>query len=207
MDKNKRGNNEHYEIEKIRQALIKFIKSFQEDPFQYFYEEDVRASLYTLLKTEINIERDYPTKIYSEVLGCNLISTAIVKAEYPSFIRFDIAILSHSDKDDFYNQPVNVAIELKLGSHKLHSDKTAGLKSDINKLKAYQNKLLNESFTGLAIYFCQTEIEKIYIDEWYKDLSGKFHLIEVNQLNFKMEKVSAIIVPVNKTNQIYLLQA
>jgi hypothetical protein len=200
------GREQEYVIGKIRSVLIKFIKNFQNNPFQYFYEEDIRASLYVLLKSEINIMRNFPTKIYSEGLGRDLINTSIVKSEYPSFSRFDIAILRCSEETDYYNQPVDIAIELKLGSHKIFSDQTAGFKSDINKLKKYKNNHTNENFTGLAIYFCQTDIEGAEIDEWYKDLSKKFELVEINQLLFETNKVYAIIVPTNLSCQIYILQ-
>jgi len=206
MDNRTSDNDEQQSLlEKVNKVLIEFIKNFQNNPFEYFYEEDLRASLQNLLISEINIRIDFPTKIYSKVLGTNYINSSIVKSEYPSFRRFDIAVLGYNDDADFYNQPVNVAIELKLGSHLIYSDKTAGFKSDIMKLKDYLNSHRNERFTGLAIYFCQTEIKKNDIDEWYKDLSRIISSIEVTQLNFDVNKVYALIIPAISINHIYSL--
>jgi len=182
--------------------LIEFIQNFCINPFEYFYEEDLRAFLLTKLKSKVNISSEFPTLTYSKEIRKSSVNSSIIKAEYPYYKKFDIAFLSYQKEKDFYNQPVFMAIEIKLGSHKIGMDRTAGFKSDIVKLTECLTTYKNENFIGIALYFCQTLILKKEIDEWYKGIS--FEQIDVNQLVLSKNNVYAIIVPGEQSEKISL---
>ncbi|OQY72257.1 MAG: hypothetical protein B6D44_10485 [Ignavibacteriales bacterium UTCHB2] len=192
--------NKNHTIYQIENLLSSLINKFQKNTFEYFYEEDIRAELLVSLKEKISLVREFPAGVYSEELHNSIIHSSIIKAEYPSHKKFDIAILDYDAKKDFYNQPVFLAFEIKLGSHKIGTDRTAGFISDIIKLK--ENVSSFEGFVGVAIYFCQTSITKINIDKWYK--GWDFNLINVDQLNLNVGHLYAIIVPGETSGEIFL---
>jgi len=189
-------------VKKTNELLIKFINEFQQNPFEYFYEEDIRASLYAILNSGINVRCDFPTKDYSEQIKSPIIQSSVIKAEYPYYKRFDIAFLSYQKEKDFYNQPVFMAIEIKLGSHEIGSDKTAGFKGDIVKLRDCLTTYGDEGFIGIALYFCQTLILKEDIDRWYKEIS--FEQIDLSQIVLSKNNVYAIIVAGKKSEKIFI---
>jgi len=195
-------NNRETTIKEVERSLIEFIQNFCINPFEYFYEEDLRAFLLTKLKSKVNISSEFPTLTYSKEIRKSSVNSSIIKAEYPYYKKFDIAFLSYQKEKDFYNQPVFMAIEIKLGSHKIGMDRTAGFKSDIVKLTECLTTYKNENFIGIALYFCQTLILKKEIDEWYKGIS--FEQIDVNQLVLSKNNVYAIIVPGEQSEKISL---
>jgi hypothetical protein len=187
-------------VKKVENLLRKFIHQFQHNPFEYFYEEDIRSSLLAFIKQGLNLASDFPTLTFEKVIEKSIIKSSIVKAEYPAHKRFDIAILEYEATKDLYNQPVFLAIEIKLGSHKIGTDRTAGFISDIIKLK--ENVTSFEGFVGVAIYFCQTSITQNNIDRWYK--GWDFNSINVDQLNLNVGHLYAIIIPGKTTEKIFL---
>jgi hypothetical protein len=190
----------------IRQTeilLIDFIEDFQQNPFEYFYEEDIRAVLLIKLKSSFkNIFADFPTLSYAKQIKSSFIKSSIIKAEYPSYKRFDIAFLSHQQDKDFYNQPIFMAIEIKLGSHNIGADKTAGFKSDIIKLEESYSQYKKENFIGVAIYFCQTPVKQDDIVKWYG--GTEFQEIEKKEIVFEDNNIYALLVPSEKQGKIFL---
>lgn len=195
-------NNREATIKEVEQSLIEFIQDFHLNPFEYFYEEDLRAFLLNKLRSKINIKSEFPTLNYSKTIKKLSVNSSIIKAEYPSYIRFDIALLGYDQKKDFYNQPVVLAIELKLGSDQMGSDRTAGFQSDIIKLKEFLSFQYNKNFIGIAIYFCQTPIEKDKIDEWYQGIL--FEQIYLKQIKLDPNSIYAILVTSGEYDKIYL---
>lgn len=189
-------------VKEVGQSLIEFIQDFCINPFEYFYEADIRASLLVYLKSKITSIANFPALNYSKNIKSDFTKSSIIKAEYPYYKRFVIAFLSYQNEKDFYNQPVFMAIEIKLGSHKIGMDRTAGFKSDIVKLTECLTTYKNENFIGIGIYFCQTLILKEEINEWYKEIS--FKQIDVDQIVLSKNSVYAIIVSGAQSEKIFL---
>lgn len=189
-------------IKNVEKSIVEFIKEYCKNPFEYFYEEDIRASLLTYFKSKINFSSDYPTLNYSDPIKNSSIKSSIIKSEYPSHKRFDIAFLGYQEDKDFYNQPVFMAIEIKLGSHMIGSDQTSGFKSDIIKLKECLSSYNDENFIGIAIYFCQTPISIDDIKKWYIEIP--FEQLYINQIILSTNNVYAIIVPGEQSEKIFL---
>lgn len=189
----------------VAKALNFVIKEFQSNPFNFFYEEDIRATLYCGLKKEITDVVTYGidpqfsklNTLYTEGIKAN-----IVKAEYPYAGlggKFDVAIL-HKKHDDFYKCPVEVGIEIKLGSKETNMEPVSGFKDNIYNLERYRFNMSGQKkdFTGIALYFYQTTLDdpKDYFE------IEKINEVTLEELNFKTNKIYAFIVSKDKLYKI-----
>ncbi len=157
------------EIDVVNNMLEKFFESFQNNPFNYLYESDLQAYLYSLLDKGI----DKTVKLKGEgkgLLDGHEFETSIVKTEYPSKMRFDIALIDDHEAPDFksvvrskyHNEifwvlPVKTAIEIKyrqLGERLL--DKINEAYADIDKIIKYMDETeKKEDIKGFSLYFVQ----------------------------------------------------
>lgn len=144
----------------VADTLEKFIKDFQENPYDFFYEEDARSILYSSLVSrwkDSKMERVSGLKWIHK--GKTIVrdkKTIPFKAEYPRSARFDIAYIENkADRDNCYILPVSIAIEVKLGSKA--TDQSGGFHDDLKKLINYQQEYQQEqlNFTGIALYLYQ----------------------------------------------------
>lgn len=189
---------------KVKQALNEVIMEFQPNPFNFFYEEDIRATLYCKFKEKFKdnmgsygIDKQFKDLI--KILNGKMDSN-IVKAEYPTGFSkewFDIAVL-HPNHNDSYKCPVQVGIEIKLGSKETKMQRyVSSFLKDIESLAEYQ-KHSTKSFTGIALYFYQTILD---------DSNKYFCVANINELkwedlNFETNKIYALIVTKDKLYKI-----
>ncbi len=146
-------------LKKFKDAIFNTVKSFYNNPFIFFYEEDLRVFITHKLieesfeKVKFEIKKDFQNH-----LGKNPIYSLPIKAEYPPTSkkkkRFDIVYLENNGFD-FYNLPVTVALELKLGS-KIY-DRCNKFKDDIKKLVESLSTKGDLNFCGIALYFYQND--------------------------------------------------
>lgn len=160
----------------LHRGIAKLVTKFQQHPFNYLYETDLQALLFSALVTEfenhpITMQGGY--RDAAEYGESNNVVTIPVKCEYPSNQRFDIAIIDRTsvrtyDKvhwqakklksDAFWDQPVMAAIELKycqLG-YKSRTVKQ-GCDRDIRKLTDYlQGERGGRQFLGISLLFIQS---------------------------------------------------
>lgn len=190
----------------IKNDLLKVIVQFKQNPFLYFYEEDLRVDLVTSMKNSLdesiffNIPSNFNSICDSSfIIQKKHIKSSPIKTEYPVILknkrRFDIVYLENNGYD-FYNLKPKLAIELKLGSDLIGSDKCLQFKKDFKKLVKYRNLMImqNETFTGIATYFYQTEIkDKLLFNKWFSDT---FLLSEIDYTKLTIEEncVNVIIV-------------
>jgi hypothetical protein len=189
-------------LETIAHTLSSFYLDFANNPFLFFYEEDARAHLFVRLDTSLGLVREYPKgQQFASAIPAPLFSS-IVKAEYPQVgevSRFDIAILdpnAHSF-ENFYQTPVSVAIELKLGSQDLGSDKTGHFKCDVKKLVAAMSyaRESNRAFLGIALYLHQTSIlDERRFRSYYADTFKTIDRIAPHDFVLSDNEVIGIIV-------------
>ncbi len=163
----------------VHSTIEKFVSFFRENTFHFLYESDIQAFLFYELFKSINrnimIEYDvYSRDHYKQE---RFLETSIIKTEYPTITRFDIAIIDDSSnyyKDDvkkirtdnelkneaFWSLPVKIGIEIKycqLGQKP--SDIFNLLKRDLEKLSNYPKK--TEKFHGIGLLFVQSYSDKI----------------------------------------------
>lgn len=148
-------------------------REFCENPFMYLYEADLQSRLKSVLEDltkaiRVSLDARYRKPVCYG--GRTEISTSIVKAEYPSIGRFDIALidaerpLRHAEgmtNDVFWTQPVRVGIEIKYwqaGESK--RSRLDDLQDDLNKLALY-NKHQSGSFLGIALLFIQSHTDMV----------------------------------------------
>ncbi|NMB81408.1 MAG: hypothetical protein GYA14_06280 [Ignavibacteria bacterium] len=184
-------------LQTIQAEINEIAKRFQKNTFDYFYEEDIRSELYCLLKNKIKHEYQFGIseinfKDLRNNLKSNTIISSIVKTEYPRNKRFDIAILKEKG-EDFYNVPIQLAIEIKLGSKETKTDNFGKYSDDIRKLLSNKNEINNDNFTGLAIYFYQTNIDNNYekVSRW---IGGEIKFNKVDNIVIEANKVNAIVI-------------
>jgi hypothetical protein len=171
----------------LQSCIDSLVKEFQLNPFNFLYEIDLQAFLFSIAfdKFEsIRIRGGYWSDKYEDYNDRDYnydktIETKPVKCEYPTTKRFDIALIDSKKKSDydknetlkkhwknepFWNQPLKAAIELKyiqLGDN----SKINAIKKDINKLKKYRNE--RDSFTGIVLIFFQSKYDpKRFIKEY-----------------------------------------
>ena len=190
----------------VKIALSETIGEFRENPFDFFYEEDIRATLFYKLKQKIEDEGTNDIddqfvdlkKIYPEGIKSNL-----VKSEYPyagiARKRFDVAVLHPSD-NDFYKCSVQIGIEIKMGSKETKMEPVSGYFENIVSLREYSNHLLKQkkSFTGIAIYFYQTKLD--HPEKYFP--SATIELVDMNNLEFQANEIYALIVSQDKVFKI-----
>jgi hypothetical protein len=183
---------------KLSHNLSTFVSEFMKEPFSYFYEEDARSHLFVQLDKSFNLSQVFPVKSeYSSVISAPLISS-IVKAEYPQSggqSRFDIAILEPNLSNDFYNTPVSIAVELKLGSK--FFDRTASFKEDLLKLAIAKRTIVQNkgiSFVGIAIYLYQTPIDEQTFRSYYSSTFKTMNKIRPEDIQLLDNTVFGFII-------------
>lgn len=165
--------------EKLINSLIKFFQLYQEHPFKYLSESDVKCGLYSELIKFYNdtfqmvvnnkkylenkyqhVELSYVTTEYHYFYENNGISG------YDSHDRIDIAIINAEKKimfsdinkqcdnwfnsESFWIQPVKYGIEIKLSLY----PNFGGIDNDLTKLKNYYYKYIDENkLVGLSLCF------------------------------------------------------
>jgi hypothetical protein len=142
----------------ITLCLNAFIKVFQNNPFEFLFESDIQARLYSILRERVRHEVALPVVYHKERMGSNTITTSIIKTEYPSKTKvggkFDIAVI-HPDSrkklgeeeigdgalnDAFWNQNLLGTIEIKYGQVGLELKRELGrLWRDVRKLQGYNS--------------------------------------------------------------------
>jgi hypothetical protein len=190
--------------QQIESCLINFIKNdFQQNPQDFFNEEDVRAVLFTRLKDSFkSVRREFPFEPINRQLESNPINTDLIKCEYSyedyqgKYCKtFDIAVL-HEEKNIwiakqiwetyhtgksrqaqmYWNQPIRFGIEIKSAWHKWDiNSRIAGTLSDRQKLNDY--------------------FKSDYCDKHFKDSNGNF---------FQFESLAILFVshPILKDNRL-----
>lgn len=136
----------------VRDVIKKVVEDFQESPFDYLYESDLQAVLFTRLFDRLREEK---INISSSSRGKKdppeHLTINPVKSEYPSGTRFDVAIVdANSSKEHLvWNHDVLVAIEIKL----CQKDGTGcSVRDDLTKLAKYASG--KPGFLGLSLMFC-----------------------------------------------------
>ena len=164
-------------VKKFREAFGAFADEFMVSPFDFLYESDLQALLFSVCRKKLSDQRVFlpggflKVDDYKDLLdGQNRmgISTSVIKSEYPGDHRFDIALLDPDyvygyegrevgkviKNDFFWGQPVRAAIELKyLQVSDLPAYRRRGFQRDIEKLGQYTPK---GKFFGLAALCLQS---------------------------------------------------
>ncbi|MEX8516431.1 hypothetical protein [Leptothrix ochracea] len=161
-------------LKKIRKSINNFITEFQDNPYNFLYEADLQAILFSIaysnLKTDqIALHGGYHNTKYYPTDG--IISTSPVKCEYPGSARFDIAFIDRDDidgydaktweergwrNDRFWELPVCAAIELKymqIGEKAQY--KLNGCRKDLEKLRIYSEQ--TKEFIGISMLLIQSD--------------------------------------------------
>lgn len=167
-------------LQAVGEAIQMLAKDFQDAPFDYLYESDVRSRLYAgifdRMRTEpLSIEsrgvrKDDPTRS---------VTINPVKSEYPSGTRFDIAIINGPGDSNrrIWNHRVNIAIEIKLWQ----VDGTGGsVRYDLSKLAQYRfDRKDGRPFLGLSLLFCHPGVQyDAYLHEYLPLLKPTNHFVE-----------------------------
>lgn len=158
-------------------GIARFISEFQQKPFQFLYERDLQAVLFTRL---YDLFQNHPIQLVGgyhlkeEYGRSHRVKTVPVHCEQGS--HFDIALLDKKSlipfsrtvsaeekwkNDKFWRQPLCAAAELKyyqLGD--VASDRVKGLRNDFAKLETYGN--MNSRFLGLALLFIQSHRRDVF---------------------------------------------
>lgn len=162
-------------ITALHRGIAELVRRFQLNPFDFLYERDLQATLFTLLVEEFGDERItmqggfWKTTDYG---GSATIRTVPVRCEYPGSHQFDIAIIDPEtvrayDKarwqveglknDAFWNQPILAAVELKycqVGDRP--ALRNAQCIVDIEKLRRYREERAERIFCGISLLFVQS---------------------------------------------------
>lgn len=176
-------------LNKVESSLRNLFSKFVNNPFYYFYEEDVRVELAQLLKNTFHeIEVNYFD---------NKIITSPIKCEYPSNLankqKHDIVLVKQNGHQNIYNLDLSIIFELKLGSK--NYDRCGELKEDIKKLLNYNSQL---EF-GIALYFYQDIIDENNFLIWFNDIIDEFIKIEIDEIVIEPKVVNTFIITPNKT--------
>lgn len=188
-------------IKKFENVIIDLIKKFNSNPFSYFYEEDLRATLaFNLLKSFDEIKFKVRSD-FAQSLKINEFYSNPIKCEYPQSKgkenRFDLVYIEDVGQD-FYNCEVKIAVELKLGSPIY--DRLGKFRQDIEKLQNKLNKSIKSQFLGIGLYFYQGEINLKSIKEWFpqntKDIK-EVPINEIEKIDFKPYGLEILIISKN----------
>jgi hypothetical protein len=180
-------------------VLTGVIENFWKNPFDYFYEEDIRAYLYSAIKVKIPDKGSYKcSEQFSSLKNFwqnEMFNSSIVKAEYPysnnSRKRFDVVILENK-ANDFYKIPADIGIEIKMGSEETKVDNVSGYIENIQSLLEYQKNV--NSFIGMALYFYQTALK----DPQQYFMTDLIVEISLKDLHFEAGKIYALIITGDK---------
>jgi len=177
---------------RLKKAMNGFVTEFLKNPYKYVYEADLQVALAKSLD-EVFKEEHIINKLASEGIDQqNGYDIGKVHREYPSKTPFDVVVLGDPDNskdglnkdgqyEDFYEQPVKYAIELKL--IQLHckgviwADKSLG---DCMNLFDKKKEVTNYS---MQLTFCHSRNEvEMFLDgcnpdkrregnrDWFDDL-------------------------------------
>ena len=152
----------------LENAISNIHKEFKESYFNFLYEADIRAKLFSNLydsfTKSIEISPDLDLNEFG--LSSNGLISNPVKCEYPSSEKFDIAVIDEIEiKDnpkiynDLWNLKLKIAIEIKyclLGYKPFYYFYT--FQNDLNKLKNYKKNYCITNFTGISLLFIQQKI-------------------------------------------------
>ncbi len=187
-------------IKKVSRSIKEISIEFMDNPFEYFYEEDIRSALFRKL-IDVFPNKKFPVKEdLKQKLGRSEITSSPIKTEYCiDSKKIDIAYLEH-EGIDFYNMRVSVAIEIKLGSN-IH-DVVAGVKKDIKKLEKIKVKS-SKPFLGIVIFFFQNSITKNKILEWFNDVFNQVFIVKDKDLKIIDNYIHLIVIA---EKHIYLLK-
>ncbi len=188
-------------IKKFENVIIDLIKKFNSNPFSYFYEEDLRATLAFNLSKCFNEIKYKVRSDFTKSLNINEFYSNPIKCEYPQNKgkenRFDLVYIEDVGQD-FYNCEVRIAVELKLGSHIY--DRLGKFRQDIEKLQNKLNKSIKSQFLGIGLYFYQGEIDFKSIKEWFpqnaKDIE-EVPLSVLENIDFKPRGLEILIISKN----------
>ena len=164
---------EHVQV--LHRSIARAIQRFQRNPFDFLYEIDLQALLFSLLLDDFEGESIvmrggyHNTRAYG---GTDSIRTSPAKCEYPTSRAFDVAIIDsdaveHFDQarwqerrwanDRFWDQRVRAAVELKyyqLGEGRGY--RLAGVERDVDKLRRYLEEERSRRFLGISLLFIQS---------------------------------------------------
>jgi hypothetical protein len=134
----------------VIQAIRAFADAFAKQPFNYLFEADVQADLHARLRTTLDtLHVDLGTVRDHGRLGMKDPMVSRVHAEYPTGIKFDLAIVSGCDAEKrIWNQPVGAAIEIKLWQA---DGSGGGINGDLWKLHQHSATSGTEKFLGVAM--------------------------------------------------------
>jgi len=186
----------------FQEVIWNFLGRFVKNPFDFFYEEDARSRLYIELEDAFaKSAKERRTFSWAELEKHGVkthFQSSPIKAEYPQYgepDRFDIAYLDEQDGIDFYHVPVSIAVELKLGSNEIGSDKCGGLKQDLVKLRNYQKISKRFSgFTGICLYLYQTPSNSDLFNQWFENpLGNKLLPCNTSGLKFTPNALNLIV--------------
>jgi hypothetical protein len=146
-------------LQKTHEAIGNTVLWFRRHPFDALYEADLRSYMYVQLLNAFDDERiSLAQRVKDPVPGLDrLAQINSVKAEYPTGIRFDIALIDPYAVESctLWNQPVHIAIELKLWQI---DDTGNGIVGDLEKLWNYrQRERLDKDFCGISLLFVHPE--------------------------------------------------
>lgn len=141
---------------------------FQRAPYDFLYESDLRSALHSLLRTELGALRNRLSSSSAARFGIagDAFTTSVVRTEYPSGKRFDVAIVGHDDDRSLWMQPVEVGIEIKLWQ----VDRSGhGISKDVAKLEAERIEA-GGRFRGISLVFAHsTELAKMKLKRFQLD--------------------------------------
>jgi len=164
---------------RLTSCLNSVIQSFRENPFDFLYEIELQATLYSDLKKTITETIEAPVVIHRNKIGKEWVPINLIRMEYPGVTKtgglFDIAVIHPDSKrkasmeenyenDAFWNQNLLGVVEIKYCLIGYNLNRT--LKSfwqDIKKLKEYHNP--EKEFTiqfRLALLFIQLFDESMH---------------------------------------------
>ncbi|MBN1638752.1 MAG: hypothetical protein JW866_07285 [Ignavibacteriales bacterium] len=191
-------------------SIQEITKEFQEMPYNFFYEEDLRARLYNILREKINYKINLPiekfgTKEWKNKNNVEKLEINPVKAEYSQVkfyknlfgkSKFDIVILKDNNKEtDFYLWPCSVIIEIKYSTNEMGQN--AGRHyDDLIKIQNYKYK--NSIKISLHFDLYDIDQEKIAIVNnypCYKTIDIKFRQ-EIPE-NFDSDKIHVFYISSN----------
>jgi hypothetical protein len=141
-------------IVRLRRAIDRTAAQFFEHPFDYLYEADLRSTLHHFARQEFEDDR-VPLRAHDpKRWACASTTVGRVKSEYPSGLRFDLAVLPDvlDPTKNMWCQPVRAAVEIKLWQ----PDGTGNdFEGDVLKLESYLATCRDarRHFCGLILLF------------------------------------------------------
>ncbi len=194
-------------IELVEKSIKILTKKFQENPANFFYEEDLRAFLFYLLceafnerQITVSLKQDHFFKKFKEKKILPIKTEYGRDKEYFSkynISNIDIGILSEKsiyDEINNYQRYCDIIIEIKYSNEKFNSKHG----SFIDDIKKIHNAKHLDNFFGLALCFDLHGIEDMKCEEKffndYRKSNVEFEKIELQQIKFTHSKNYAIYI-------------